>query len=605
VAAIGVASMLVALMGRRRRKEPLVDESAENTTNSTLHVLYGSQTGTGESFARELAHEAAGDYGLIVQGAESVDTISDYGKFFQKVEQTSIVVLFLSTYGEGDASDDAVRFDEYLSCLAEKNSEDKPAPLGHVRYAIFGLGNTQYALFNAMAKRTDRNLRALGARRICETGFGDDNEDIEADFEEWKGKFFWPKCLQEFGITLNGRDNVRNPREKILINVKLAPKRSQLPFDATVHSSGGDVHSKAFFASSIVPVTAVIPLVENRGKVQVDVDISKVPSLRYRAGDTLEIIPPNRSQDVDWLLGVYGLDGETFMTFTRKKDIGKLTVKKPFPTPCTVRQAVTRYVDLRSRPSRSLIRDIAVLVGKDGDKAVEEILSRVGVFTVRNLLETYFENFSSHIEFGELIQLLPKQKARAYSICSSPLVDSKKISLVVSRVDDDSLTSVYLCDTVAVNETMNVSLRQGTMRLPTLPGQPVIMISVGTGFAPFRAFLVELKLRNRIASDKTFLFFGCRRKSEWIYRQEMEDFQALGGKLHVAFSREVAGKVEYVQHILEKELTSIDELINRKNAIVYVCGSTGMGLAVMDVIAKIASINDLRTEKRYVEELWG
>jgi sulfite reductase alpha subunit-like flavoprotein len=225
-----------------------------------------------------------------------------------------------------------------------------------------------------------------------------------------------------------------------------------------------------------------------------------------------------------------------------------------------------------------------------------------GVFTVKNLLEK-FAKFEEKISIGELIQILPKQKMRAYSICSSPLVDAKKISIVVSRVDDCALASVFLSDTVRVNDTLLVNLRQGTFRLPALPAQAVIMICAGTGFAPFRAFLSELKLRSRIAKDKSLLFFGCRNKAQWIYRKEMEEFESLGGKLCVAFSRE--GEKEYVQHKVEEELETLEELVNKRNGIVYVCGSTAMGLAVMEVIGRITSIEDMRTEKRYIEELWG
>lgn len=99
------------------------------------------------------------------------------------------------------------------------------------------------------------------------------------------------------------------------------------------------------------------------------------------------------------------------------------------------------------------------------------------------------------------------------------------------------------------------------------------------------------------------MFFGCRSTAEWIYREEMEEFETLGGSLHVAFSRE--GDKEYVQQQVERNLSSLEELINKRNAIVFVCGSTAMGLAVMRVFGKITSVEDLRTEKRYVEELWG
>ena len=612
---MGISSAILFLVNRRRRAEetkrdfPGEENPGEEKSSSEnkVWIMFGSQTGTGESFARELAEEAIGDFGLTVNPsgtAESVETVKNWAEFFAlKDPKESInLVLLLSTYGEGDPSDDAVQFDECLSSCSEDTD------LGHVNYTVFGLGNKQYALFNAMAKRVDKNLQRLGARRVCEIGLGDDNQDIESDFQIWKNESFWPNFLREcFAIdAIHARENrvARDPRDKILLDLKVAAKRGQLPFDATVHSSGGDVLSKAFFSSNIVPVVDVVRLCE--GKTQLDVDITKVPSLRYRSGDTLEVLPLNRQSDVEWLMEKYGLSGEDFITFTKKKGVAKMTVKKPFATPCTVHQALSRYIDLNGSPSRVVVRDLALLMGHsmgEAESMAEDIRKgEGGVLTVKNLLER-FAKFVEKISVTELIQILPKQKMRAYSICSSPLVDAKKISIVVSRVDDCALASVFLSDTVRVNDTLLVNLRQGTFRLPALPAQPVIMICAGTGFAPFRAFIAELKLRSRIAKDKSLLFFGCRNRAEWIYREEMEEFESLGGKLCVAFSRE--GEKEYVQHKVEKELETLEELVNKRNGIVYVCGSTAMGLEVMDVISRITSIEDMRTEKRYIEELWG
>lgn len=603
----GCAAAIMYWLNKRPQKISHTNISEETQLvprpSHRVHILFGSQTGTGESFARELAEEAIADFGLSVNISdtpESVDSVKNWSEFLTNNQQPRHLVLLLSTYGEGDPSDDAVEFDQFLS-----SATDLEFP--NVKYAIFGLGNKQYALFNAMARRVDKNLERLGAVRVCPIGLGDDNADIESDFQIWKNEIFWEKWLWDcFQINAtSARENrlVRDPRDKILLELKTAEKRSQLGFDATVHSGGSDVLSRAFFAANIVPVVNVVQLCE--GKTQIDVDITKVPSLRYRTGDTLEVLPMNKQEDVEWLMDLYGVTSESFVTFAKKKGVAKLTVKKPFPTPCTLQQALSRYVDLSGRPTRVLVRDLALMTGSSMEEANEmgeTIRRREGVFTVRNLLET-FPNLSEKVSLGELIQTLPKQKMRAYSICSSPLVDPKKISLVISRVDNDGLASVFLSDKVRTNDTLLANLRQGTFRLPTLPGQPVIMICAGTGFAPFRAFLAELKLKNRIAKDKALLFFGCRNKSEWIYRDEMQEFEALGGGLFVALSREESK--EYVQHKIEANISIVKDLINTRNAVVYVCGSTAMGLAVMKMVSSIASVEDLRAEKRYIEELWG
>lgn len=57
-----------------------------------------------------------------------------------------------------------------------------------VTFAIFGLGNKQYEHFCAVGKRVYDAMTTLGATAVVERGEGDDDEDIDADFDSWKEK---------------------------------------------------------------------------------------------------------------------------------------------------------------------------------------------------------------------------------------------------------------------------------------------------------------------------------------------------------------------------------------------------------------------------------
>ena len=566
-----------------------------------IYVWYGSQTGTSESFARDIVEEGRSEYGLdesVLTDAVSLESVSNQfdDLFFPNSgveEERIVVILILSTYGEGDPSDDAVGFREWIE-------QESTQSLAHVDFAVFGCGNRQYALFNEMAKRTEKRLLQLGARRMCETGLGDDNADIELDFTNWKSSELWLKGMK---LSPLNRSGSRNPAQRLVLDMQVAEKRSRLKFDACVLSSGNDVLSKFFFSANQVPVVGVTHICDS--KTQIDLDISKVPCLRYRSGDTLEVLPRNR--DIEFLLSLYKLNGNDLMSFSKKKTTKLLTVKKPFPTPVGLRYALEHYIDLHGIPSRSLIRDLCCVFGHRESEILEEresALNGAKVYTVEMVLKRLLSVTGPIVPLGDLIQLLPKQKSRGYSICSSPLEDAKRISLIVSKVDDHALASSYLSDTVAVNDLVAVSLRQGTFRLPSLPGTPVIMIGAGTGVAPFRAFIVELGLKNRCSSG--YLFFGCRRESEWIYKSEMEHFANGGGHLHIAYSREGSNKC-YVQNLLVERASELKPLIEERNAVVYVCGSTKMGLDVMDVFNNVVGIDvgKLRDLKQYYEELWG
>ncbi len=51
---------------------------------------------------------------------------------------------------------------------------------------MFGLGNKKYEHFCATGKLAYKCMMELGARPIVGRGDGNDDEDIDTDFEDWK-----------------------------------------------------------------------------------------------------------------------------------------------------------------------------------------------------------------------------------------------------------------------------------------------------------------------------------------------------------------------------------------------------------------------------------
>ena len=56
---------------------------------------------------------------------------------------------------------------------------DAMKPLAGTHFAVFGLGNTSYELYNKSGKVLDRQLEQCGGTREMEIGLGDDDGDIE------------------------------------------------------------------------------------------------------------------------------------------------------------------------------------------------------------------------------------------------------------------------------------------------------------------------------------------------------------------------------------------------------------------------------------------
>ncbi|CAG2114223.1 unnamed protein product, partial [Medioppia subpectinata] len=94
----------------------------------------------------------------------------------------SLAIFCVSTYWEGDPTDNAMAFYNWLL--------KGDTRLNGVRYAVFGLGNSSYEYFNKMGKYVDTRLEELGATRIHPLGLGDTAQHIDNYFINWK-KNLW------------------------------------------------------------------------------------------------------------------------------------------------------------------------------------------------------------------------------------------------------------------------------------------------------------------------------------------------------------------------------------------------------------------------------
>ena len=57
-----------------------------------------------------------------------------------------------------------------------------------MKFGVFGLGNKQYVDFCAVGKRVHKAMEDCGAQPVVHNGEGNDDDNIQADFELWKGQ---------------------------------------------------------------------------------------------------------------------------------------------------------------------------------------------------------------------------------------------------------------------------------------------------------------------------------------------------------------------------------------------------------------------------------
>jgi len=284
------------------------------------------------------------------------------------------------------------------------------------------------------------------------------------------------------------------------------------------------------------------------------------------------------------------------------------------------------------------------------------------------------------LNYGHILELFPSctpnitdilsmcdgMVPRYYSVCSSPLAKSDRLSVAFSVVDYEvdlhpslegklsrrrgGLATQYLevhCASLLAgsgrsnhNNTISIFPKPtADFRLPLAQTTPLILIGPGTGVAPFLGFLSHRQQLLRQKRDletqaeqgtwrgdyeieeegekkddvvdffgaKTVLFFGCRWPDhDFLFQKELEAFtkNKTLSSLYTAFSRS-NGK-NYVQDVMKTVGNELANMICKENASVYICGDGNvMGKQVQECIADILDKHgdSKTTGKLQVEEM--
>lgn len=161
-----------ASQGRSFDKDRKIESSALGKQKKPITILYGSNAGTCEALAQNLAR-VAGSRGYHAQ-VDSLDSAVD------KVPKGQPVVLISSSY-EGQPPDNAAHFVEWLQNLQGNKLEG-------VKYAVFGCGNHDWvSTFHKVPKLIDTSFNEHGAVRVADIGLGDVGAgDVFNDFDKWQ-----------------------------------------------------------------------------------------------------------------------------------------------------------------------------------------------------------------------------------------------------------------------------------------------------------------------------------------------------------------------------------------------------------------------------------
>ena len=198
-----------------------------------LLILYGSQTGCAQEVAERIAREARFEHFARVR-------CTPMDSFDRRLLPSQPLVLFVcSTTGQGEAPDNMRGLYRFLL------RRDLPADsLSGVRTAVFGLGDSSYPLFNAIARRLSARLAELGATALLPRGLGDDQADrgVDSELDPWLSAL-WAAMLVAHplppGISVGNYKNQGEPMAKYEVQVlrgeaaREAREKVRAEFEAT------------------------------------------------------------------------------------------------------------------------------------------------------------------------------------------------------------------------------------------------------------------------------------------------------------------------------------------------------------------------------------
>ncbi|PVV02339.1 hypothetical protein BB560_003210 [Smittium megazygosporum] len=443
--------------------------------NANIVLFYGSQTGTAEDYAKRLARELQQEYNartLIIDPEKAdIETLS-------KIHPKHVAIFVLAATGEGEPTDNLAPWydsligsdDLFITDFSDLEPPsfhepvddsdfppdfffDEMNPLSNLTFTTFGLGNSTYEHFNSPAKQVTRRLKSLGARFIGTLGLGDDDIDIDDDFEKWKSASI-PSVIDHIKSTIDATDSTSNMYEPGLIIKELDRDSVSDKLIGCVRPSVDDKQDDVQFKVDVkhpwysLPTHSKLLTAEDceRRIIHLELDLED-GRVAYQTGDHVGVYPTNYESQVRLLLNLLKLDEAQPISLEPNPNSLEYS---PFPQSVSTYGAVLRhYLDITTPIPKDSIKHILLPLAKseparnflqklidDKEFYNEEVSSCVLspgelIQRIQNTekLESVPSDLQFSIPFSILTDLLPRLAARFYSISSSSTESSTKVSI--------------------------------------------------------------------------------------------------------------------------------------------------------------------------------
>lgn len=355
--------------------------------------------------------------------------------------------------------------------------------------------------------------------------------------------------------------------------------------------------------------------------------------LTYDIGEALGIHGRNDAKAVEDFLKFYNVDGDALVETSNKDDHKIIEIR-------SARQTLTENVDFTGKPPKRFYEALADFATDEKDKAhLQKLANAEGAEELKKRQEIDFDTYVDILEefksarpsFVDLIKIIAPLKRREYSIASSQRIHENAVHLLIVVVDwvdpkgrlRYGHCSKYLSD-LNIGDELIVSVKPSVMKLPPLSTQPIVMSGLGTGLAPFKAFIEEKiwQKQQGLEIGEIYLYLGSRhKKEEYLYGELWEAYKDAGVLTHIgaAFSRDQPEKI-YIQDKIRETIEPLTDAIVSKEGSFYLCGPTwpvpDITACLEDIVKNAASkrgetikdvakvVEDMKEDGRYILEVY-
>jgi len=564
----------VAPAAERVEEAPVASVSG---TGQRFAVLYGSSLGTARDIAEEIAERANLD------GFETIVRSMDESFKGGAVPEDKVIVVVTATYN-GRAPDTALAVEKALDAGAFEGADWTGA-----RFAVLGIGNSQWPNYQIFPKRIDAAIEATGATRLLPRAEADGQGDFDGAVAGFV-RDLWKALGSDAAPSESVSTLSLQPIDTSAARAAALPEHAQqlkiVANDEMIRPADG---LWDFAKEPPRPSTRFIRIRLPQGQ-------------HYHTGDHIAVYAHNRPDLVERAIDRLSLKGSTQL---RVDGQGGRFRHLPLGQTVTVRQLLTDFVELSDPLPKRALAVIAAQTRCPNTKRdfarLEEVFDAEVGSKRLTLLDLLDQHPAAEISLDSLVELSAAISPRFYSIASSPLVSPDIAELIVGTMaapawsglgEHRGFASGYMQNVAPGDQVFGYVRRPNPPFAPPAdPSVPMILIGPGTGFAPLRGFIQERAAQKSAGEDvaTSLLFFGCRHPDhDWFCRDEIEGW-AKDGVIdpYLAFSAVESHPWKFVQDALWAEQERVWAALCA-GAQIFLCGDGRfMAPAVRDTLIRI------------------